>query len=413
MPDGLELPPRNVVPTGTMISLLLVLGAPLLQAPLPDSLRLPEALTFARTHRGAVLGARASVAEARAAARQLHALPNPTGGYTWNQSPPTHTAVLQQPFDWLLRRPAEAALGQAGISRARADSARSLLDLEMEVRQAWYAALAVSRGRAVAEAQLGTADSIVRVAARRFEAGDIARAELERLRLEQALALQAASRARAAEGTARAALRRVLGWPDSLSWPALSGSLLDGLEAAPGMPMRAEALPEVESALADSAAGTAALRAARAARVPLPSLEVGRQWGDPAATGGLWLVGVSLPLPLFDRGGSARDAAAARAAGASAALHEARLEADRRLATAGIELTEAATRARVARDSLLPGAALLRTRAARAWELGETGLLPLLDALRAEREIVAGALQDLLAFQEARAAWMALGGVTE
>lgn len=395
--------------------LLTVLGlcAAAPQVPAPDSLRLPEALGFARAHRGVVVEAGAAIAEARAASRQLHAVPNPTGGYTYNESPPTHTLAFQQPLDWLLRRPAESAIGSAGIARAAADSARVLTGLDAEVRAAWYGALAVQRGRVVAAAQAGTADSVVRVAARRLAAGDIPQVELDRLRLEQALALQALSRARAAERAAALSLERALAWPDTTPLPPLAGSLEDGLEAGPGASMPLDELPEVRTATADSAAGAAALRAARAGRIPLPSLEFGRQWGEPGTSGGLWLLGFSIPLPLFDQGGAASAAAAARARAATAALEEARLAARQRRATAAVTVTEAAARARVARDSLLPGAALLRTRAARAYELGETGVLPLLDALRAEREIVAGALEDLLAFQEARAAWIALGGFTE
>src|SRR5262249_62157637 len=130
--------------------------------------------------------------------------------------------------------------------------------------------------------------------------------------------------------------------------------------------------------------------------------------GDPDQPGTLALVGVSIPLPLWQKGEGTVAGARARAAGAAAATREARLDADRDARQARIHLEEAAARARVARDSLMPAAAQLRARALRAYQGGETGIVPVLDAFRGERDIVLGGLQDELAFQEAVAQWYAL-----
>jgi len=91
-------------------------------------------------------------------------------------------------------------------------------------------------------------------------------------------------------------------------------------------------------------------------------------------------------------------------------VSETRLESARALREARVRLVESSGRARFARDSLLPQAALLRGRAVRAYQAGETGILPVLDALRSEREVVLGAVQDQLAYQEALADWYALLG---
>ena len=60
-------------------------------------------------------------------------------------------------------------------------------------------------------------------------------------------------------------------------------------------------------------------------------------------------------------------------------------------------------RARFARDSLLPEARRVRAGAVRLYEEGRTSVLPVLDALRAEREVARATVAELLAFQEARA----------
>jgi hypothetical protein len=67
-------------------------------------------------------------------------------------------------------------------------------------------------------------------------------------------------------------------------------------------------------------------------------------------------------------------------------------------------------RARLGRDTLVPGAEALRDRALRAYQAGETGILPLLEALRAAREVSLGVLDDEVAYQEALADWLALAG---
>jgi hypothetical protein len=48
-----------------------------------------------------------------------------------------------------------------------------------------------------------------------------------------------------------------------------------------------------------------------------------------------------------------------------------------------------------------------------AADLGQTGVLPLLEAFRVEREIVVSAMTDLVAYQEALAEWNSLTGSTE
>ena len=396
-----------------MLSFLCLLAIPFVGQS-PDSLRLPEAVAFARAHRGSLVAATAAVDEARGVLSERRQLPNPVGTYTHSTDVPRQSATVQQSFDWLLSRGGSVGAGRALVARARADLAGAGRDLARDVHAAFVGALAATEARRLAEAQLAVADTLGRIAARRLAAGDIPAAEADRLGLERILALQTLSRARAEAARASLALARTLGWPDGTALPPLAGSLADGLERpAPAAPQLTE-LPRIQSAMADSAAATADASSASWARFPLPTVEVGRQWDDADLPGKrLWTLGASIPIPLFNLGGGGAAAARARARIASADLLEARLGARQALGEAKVQLDEARLRARLASDSLLPGATRLRTRATRAYALGETGALPLLEALRAEREIVAGALNDLLAYQEALADWNSLTGSTE
>lgn len=135
--------------------------------------------------------------------------------------------------------------------------------------------------------------------------------------------------------------------------------------------------------------------------------------GDDAQPGALAVIGIALPFPLWNHGGGGATEARARAEQIAALAREARLDALRQARQARIHLEESAARARDDRDALAPAAASVRARAVRAYQAGETGILPVLDALRTEREISLTTVQDQLAYQEALADWYALTGYAE
>jgi cobalt-zinc-cadmium efflux system outer membrane protein len=165
--------------------------------------------------------------------------------------------------------------------------------------------------------------------------------------------------------------------------------------------------------VADSEAASALARSASLSRLPVPSVQGGVEWGDPGQPGALAVIGLAIPIPLWQQGGGPLAEARARAVRSGALAREARLDLLRDLGQARIRLEETAARARLARDSLVPAAAVLRGRALRAYQAGETGILAVLDALRGEREVVLGAVADQLSYQEALADWYAVVGRSE
>ncbi len=286
--------------------------------------------------------------------------------------------------------------------------------LRGEVRAAFYGVIAAREVERLTGEQRRLADSLAALAVARLARGDIAELERDQLALEATRAGQRESRAREAAGLAWARLARSIAWDQGGEAPALQGTLIDGLtEADPGGPTGdLSRLPRLAGALADSSAAADRVRRAARARLPLPSVQLGADWDDPGNRDRfLALFGLSLPLPLWHHGTGASQLAQAEATQAGAAVTEARLETERILAEAATRLRESRGRALIARDSLLEVARRIRSRATVAYRLGETGLVPLLEALRAERDVTAEAVDDLLAYQEARAAWQqALGG---
>jgi cobalt-zinc-cadmium efflux system outer membrane protein len=376
-----------------------------------DSLSLGQALDRARTERGAIMAASAGVAEARAALRTAGAIPNPTISYSHSESAPRNHFLVDQPLDWLLRRGSDRAAAKAGIVRAEADSAVTVVGLVRGVRIAFYRARASRMAEALAAGQAALADSVARIASARLRAGDISLLEREQAAQEAARARQAASVARETARVDEAELARSVAWQGDPPHPA--GSLAAGLDQLPDTTIDLRSLPTLRTAVADSAAAAAQARSASLGRVPMPAVQSGAEWGDDSQPGALAVVGLSIPFPIWNRSGGSVGEAQARSDRAAALAREARLDAERQVRQARIRLEETAARARFARDTVLPAAGVLRARALRAYQAGETGILPVLDALRGERDVSLTALQDQLSYQEALAEWYALIGRTE
>ncbi len=390
--------------------MILLTIALLIQSP-ADSISLAQALDHARHARGVVAAAAAGVAEARGALRVAGTISNPTVSYSHSESTPRNHLLVDQPLDWLLRRGSNRSAGEAGVERALADSSLALAGLLRDVRSAFYRARASRVAESLVSAQASLADSVARLAAARLRAGDISLLEQEQAAQEAARARQTAATAREVARVGEAELARAIAWEGAPPIPM--GALDADVDQLPDTAIDLATLPAVRTATADSAAAAAQARSADRARIPMPTVQAGAEWGDESQPGTLGVIGIAVPFPLWNIGGGTAAEATARADRASALAREARLDVVRQLRLARIHLEETAARARFDRDSIVPGAAVLRGRALRAYQAGETGIFPVLDALRGERDASLAAIQDELAFQEALADWHALAGYAE
>ncbi|MGC3998260.1 MAG: TolC family protein [Anaeromyxobacter sp.] len=308
------------------------------------------------------------------------------------------------PLDWLARRGPAVDAARAGADEARAGREA----LRAEVRVALWT-LFVEAGHAQTELStlVATAQQVEALAGlvrRRVEAGEgrpieITRteAELERVRAEVAAA-------QASQDQALAALGAWLGGPVGSVAPAPSLPELPPAEAD-GLARH----PRVRAALARAAGAQADAVGAHRARLPAFSVGAYRASElDRDAVGGR----LTLELPLWNwKGGEVRRAEALAQAAAAEA------EAERRAVEA--ERASAAAACRRARDSagrqeksVLPLAESAARTLERTFQLGEVGLLDVLDARRVlldarrealssarERDLVCGALH-LLAGQD-------------
>ncbi len=392
--------------------MLLLSALLLLQGP-SQTLTLQQALAQAHTARGAVAAASARVDAARAALRVAGTVPNPTVSYSHSESAPRYHLLVDQSLEWLLRRGRDREAARFGIGSAEADSSLTVADQDREVRVAYYTARAAIIAESLSLAQTALSDSVVRISNVRLRAGDISLLEAEQARADAARARQTLSSVRESARVAASDLGRAVGRDPAA--PPLPVDRLDAdLDNLAVQPVSLERIPTVRAAVADSGSADALARSAGIAGVPLPTLQGGAEWEDPAEpnAGALAVFGVSIPVPLWNHGSGSAAEAKARAIEAAARVREARLTAAQRVEATRIHLVESGIRARFARDSLLPAAQALRQRALHAYQAGETGILPVLDALRSERDAALTGVQDLLAFQTALADWSTLGGAS-
>lgn len=394
-----------------MLPLLLLLTT---QAPQSGSLSLSDAVGRALRDRPRRAEAGASVSQALATGRLAGQPANPTASYLYTGDTPHSEATLDQPLDWLATRGSARSAAAAGLRRARVDSVQVMAGIAQDARLAFFAVLAAERNLALITAQAAAADSLAAMAEARYRSGDISQLELDRARQDAMLARLITSAAAEARQTAATDLRRAIAWPAGTALPPLSGSLDAGLDSAHADLRASAELPSVTAAAADSARSALLVQVEAVRRIPVPSLLGGMQWDYPDNPGTSTVVlGVSLPLPIWHQYGANVALAEANAAQAAAQTGEARLVAARDLETAINRLQQTSLRARVARDSLLPTAISLRARSVIAYQAGETGVLPVLEAFRAEREIAAATVRELFGYQAARADYLALLGRTE
>lgn len=285
-------------------------------APAPEQaapLTLRDAVRIARERRPLIQAAAGHVRAIRGEARQDGAFPNPTLG--WQREGIGDTLdedrflTAELPIDLSGRRLAVRAAGNAAVRGARADSLALLRQVEYDAAAAYiHAALALEL-LAVEAARREAIEGIAAFDAIRLAEGAVAEVAAMRTRLE-------ADRARLAEAEARAEASRALAeLAHALALPVDSVRRLEPVPFPALAPPSLEAMleraitdrPELQAARAEAEAARHRRSAARRGLVPEFALV-----GGVKETGGERgaIFGVSVPVPLFDRNGGARERAA-------------------------------------------------------------------------------------------------------
>lgn len=366
-------------------------------------------------------GARVAIATADTAAAfaQLvtaRAFENPTLTAEHSKDVPQWHFLLDVPIDYpWLRRPrvgAAVAARTASLLRYASERAGAAVDADTTYTRALAAGahLVLSRRNAAA------ADTLRRVAIRRREAGDAADLEVELANVNAGQQENAAAADSLTWVSTLLDLQAAIGMQasrvevslaDTLGAPPVDSAALDESDARESVPVAAGSdstgasasqPPPLAIAAAEASVESArlAVELQRRSAWPVPSLTGGIETGDPSGDerGVLPVIGIGLPLPLFNRNNGPIAQARADRARAEAELLAARVESRSAIAHARRALAVALERVR--RDRTLVAAAdRVAAMSLTAYREGASTLPNVIEAQRSARDVFATYVDDL------------------
>ena len=336
---------------------------------------------------------RADTAAALGAARAARAFPNPTVSGSYSKDTPNYHALSDLPLDLPWLRSARIGAAESARDAVRYRFAFERAGIRFDVDTTYTRGLAAALHARLSRRTAVDADSLLRIAQLRRQAGDVSELDV------RLAAVNAGQLANVAADDSLTALGTLLSLQLQMG---LTGDqptivLVDSLHPPPDSALtEGRVLLPIAAAEASLRSAERSLAFARRSRFT-PSLQLGFDTGDPTSStphAVLPVVGFSLPLPLFNlsRGDVLR--AAAERDRARALLDLTRRETEAAVARARREL--AAARDRLRRSAgLVESANRVATMSLRAYSEGAVPLASVLEAQRNAREILARYIDDL------------------
>ena len=336
---------------------------------------------------------RADTAAALGAARTARAFPNPTVSGSYSKDTPNYHALSDLPLDLPWLRSARIGAAESARDAVRYRFAFERAGIRFDVDTTYTRGLAAALHARLSRRTAVDADSLLRIAQLRRQAGDVSELDV------RLAAVNAGQLANVAADDSLTALGTLLSLQLQMG---LTGDqptivLVDSLHPPPDSALtEGRVLLPIAAAEASLRSAERSLAFARRSRFT-PSLQLGFDTGDPTSStphAVLPVVGFSLPLPLFNlsRGDVLR--AAAERDRARALLDLTRRETEAAVARARREL--AAARDRLRRSAgLVESANRVATMSLRAYSEGAVPLASVLEAQRNAREILARYIDDL------------------
>ena len=325
--------------------------------------------------------ARAAMHAAQASAAlvdQADRLPNPELTYLregHEAGTRTTTVQLNQPIELGHKRRARVARAQeeAGLARIEAEVRRQAI--RADVIAAYHDVLIAGHRQALAQALTDLAARTVDVAGKRVAAGKISPIDETRARLAAVDATTAHTQATAALTIARTKLGALIG-RSTVALVDDSDRLPDAASVA-----TADASVAVRRARGQLAARQAQADVERAARMPDVTVSIGTKRDDQIGRRQA-VVGLSLPLPLFNRNEDALRAALRRTDEAGDELAAAQVETAAALTAARTRYEAARNDVLLLRRDVLPNAQAAYEQTLKGFEYGKFSFLDVLDAQR-------------------------------
>jgi cobalt-zinc-cadmium efflux system outer membrane protein len=350
-----------------------------------ESLDLPGAIALAVEHHPTLRATAHEVTASAAAIEQAGSRPNPELAYLregHRAGSRTTTVQVNQPLELGGKRQARLALAQADHAVASDDHAMQRQQIRAAVIDAFYTTLVAQERALLAQATLDLAGQSAQAVAGRVAAGKVSPVESSKARVAQAEARAERERAAADLAIARNSLDALTG--DIAGARVLAGGDAASLPLAQALPMllqRAADGPAVRRARHQLAARQAQADAERAARIPDVTLTIGSQRDDQLAQRQA-VLGVAIPLPLFNRNSGNLAAAIARTGQARATLEATELATRTELTAAHLRFGQARGAALLLQQEVVPEARAVYDATLKGFEYGKFTFLDVLDAQR-------------------------------
>lgn len=342
--------------------------------------------------------ARADTAAALARLLSARALPNPVFAATYSTSVPQKHLTLDVPvFDALWKRGALVGQANAAARASRLLFASERVAALLEVDTTYTRALAADARFRLSRQTARDADSLRKMTVSRRDAGDASDLDVDLATVIAGQQLNVTTSDSLNYMSALLTVQTLMGIPaDSASIVLADSLVLTPLDTVVVRLAGVGPTPSVVAAAANLQAAEMAVALQKRSVFALPSVNVGVEWGDPGQSGYLPLIGLAVPLPLFNRNQGPIAEATAERERSRIQLVAARLEARQRLIE-GVKERDALL-AKIARDrDLVVRAQRVADRSLTAYREGAAGLPAVLEARRSAREVLGQYIDDLAA----------------
>lgn len=366
-------------------ALCAVISGLLAPAALAQSISLPQALSTAMDANPDLAAARQEIGIADGARKQAGLIPNPEISYEMEDTrrdTSTTTVTLSQTLELGGKRGARVDVATYGQTVAQLELDRRVNGLRADVVQAFYAALRAQTGLDLAKQSLDLTERGLRIVDGRVRAGKSSPVEATRAQVQLAEARLQVRRAETEKATTYQQLAQITG---------SSVTVFDRLESptlSPGLPPRTDVLlakldqtPEMRQAVVQIDQSDASLGSEKAQRIPNLTVSVGSQY-DRSVRERVNVVGLSMPLPLFDRNQGNILSASRRADQARDMRNAVELRLRSETQTALNQWSTAMQEVESYDKTILPSAQQAVDTATRGFEMGKFGFIEVLDAQR-------------------------------
>lgn len=340
--------------------------------------------------------------------RQAGLIPNPE--LSWEvedtrSDTRTTTVQLTQPIELGGKRGARIEVAQRGIDIAALGLEQYRNGLRAEVIQAFYGALQAGMRVELAEQSRQIAQRALGIAQGRVKAGKVSPIELTRAQVQLAELELESTRAQRDRRIAEDRLQLVMGQSAvSEQRPQGDATRLPEVPATSRLLSALAASAELRSAQTTIDQQEAAFALEKTQRIPDLNISVGSQYSA-ADRERVNLVGLSMPLPLFNRNQGNILAAARRADQSRDLRNAAELRLRNEIQAAAAQWQSAQVEIQAFESTILPSAQQAVDSTARGFEMGKFAFLDVLDA---QRTLIQSRAQYIQSLAVATDSWVQL-----